>query len=69
MKSCALAILATFDNLLHRRVLHAERNIIIEGIIEQDGLLVHITDRERKAGIDTSFTFFPSISKAPSPTS
>ena len=35
----------SFDNLLHRRVLHAERNIIIEGIIEQDGLLVHITDQ------------------------
>ena len=33
-----------FDDLLHRGVIHAEGDIIIEGVVEEDGLLVNIAD-------------------------
>ena len=37
--------LGSLDNLFHRRILHTKGDIIVEGIVEEDSLLIDVTDQ------------------------
>ena len=54
-KVMSIGYLRSLDNLIHRGIRHTEGDIIIEGVIEKDGLLIDIAYKSTKV-MDTHIT-------------